>query len=305
MNAGRVAVGVTSRHTARRAVGRDEAKASVRQPKQRWVACRPPHCSPVRLPLLGQRGLTRALLLLGSPLHSFASAGSTSAAAASASSTPPATATAASTSTVATEAPTSATTPTPTPSSASTATTAAPTTSSSSLAPLALADAAPLTRSRRSADRLGANKVGSSSRGNRGEKRNRGAPLKERGTGVTTRGAYSGNTSLGCKEALLEEVDSEGGRAKREEVVPYRAESVRESTERFGTGSGPEQGRDRVGAEQGPGWGSNGAETGSGPGQVRDRVGAEQGPGRSSNGAGTGSGPGQVRDGIGAGAGPG
>ncbi|CAI7803050.1 unnamed protein product [Closterium sp. NIES-54] len=49
------------------------------------------------------------------------------------------------------------------------------------LAPLALAVAAPLARSRRSADRLGANKVDSSSRGNGGQKRNRGAPLKERG----------------------------------------------------------------------------------------------------------------------------
>ncbi|CAI7772416.1 unnamed protein product, partial [Closterium sp. NIES-53] len=150
-----------------------------------------------------------ALLLLGSPLHSSASAGSTSAAAASASATPPATATAASSSTAATEAPTSATTPTPTPSYSPTTTTAASTTSSSPLALLGLADAASLTRSRRNADRLRANEVDSSSRGNRGQKRNRGAPLKERGTGVTTRGAYSGNTSLGCKEALLEEVDSE------------------------------------------------------------------------------------------------
>ncbi|CAI7853859.1 unnamed protein product [Closterium sp. NIES-54] len=139
--------------------------------------------------LLGRRGLTRACLVLGSPLHSSASTSSTSAAAASASSTPTATATAASTSTAATEAPTSATTPTPTPSSASTATTASPTTSSSALAPLALVVAAPLTRSRRSADRLGANKVDSSRRGNRGQKRNGGAPLKERGTGVTTRGS--------------------------------------------------------------------------------------------------------------------
>ncbi|CAI7753151.1 unnamed protein product [Closterium sp. NIES-54] len=165
----------------------------------------------------GAKGFTRSLLLLGSPLYSSASASSTStsAAAASASSTPPATATAASTSTAATEAPTSTTTSTPTPSSASTTTTAAPTTSSSSLAPLALAEAAPLTRSRRSADRVGANKVDSSSRGNKGQKRNGGAPLKERGTGVTTRGTYSGDTSLCCKEALLEEVDSEGGRAKR------------------------------------------------------------------------------------------
>ncbi|CAI7904418.1 unnamed protein product [Closterium sp. NIES-54] len=169
--------------------------------------------------------------MLGSPLHSSASASSTSAAAASAFSAPPATATAAPTSTAATEAPTPTTTFTPTPSSASTTTTAAPTTSSSSLAPLALAEAAPLTRSRRSAGRLGANKVDSSSRGNRGQKRNGGAPLKERGTGVSTRGAYSGDTSLGCKEALLEEVDSEGGRAKREEVVPDRAESVRESSD--------------------------------------------------------------------------
>ncbi|CAI7873278.1 unnamed protein product [Closterium sp. NIES-53] len=127
---------------------------------------------------------------VGSPLHSSASAGSTSAAAASASATPPATATAASSSTAATEAPTSATTPTPTPSSSPTATTAAPTTSSSPLAPLGLADAASLTRSRRNTDRR-------------------------------------------------------------------------------------RQLRDRVGAEQGPGQSSNGAGTGSGPGQVRDRVGAE------------------------------
>ncbi|CAI7827478.1 unnamed protein product [Closterium sp. NIES-53] len=190
-------------------------QASVRRPKQRWVACRPPHCSPVRSPVR----------------RTSASASSTSAAAASASSIPPATATAASTSTAATEAPTSTTTSTPTPSSASTATTAAPPTSSSSLAPLALADAAPLTRRRRSADRLGANKVDSSSRGNRGQKRNGRAPLKERGTGVTTRGSYSGDNSLCYKEALLEEVDSEGGRAKREEVVPDRAESVRESSD--------------------------------------------------------------------------
>ncbi|CAI7934507.1 unnamed protein product [Closterium sp. NIES-54] len=112
------------------APGKWARQASVRRAKQRWVACRPPHCSPVRSPVR----------------WTSASASSTSASAASTSSTPPATATAA------TEAPTSTTTPTPTPSSASAATTAGPTTSSSSLAPLALADAAPLTRSRRSAD---------------------------------------------------------------------------------------------------------------------------------------------------------
>ncbi|CAI7870738.1 unnamed protein product [Closterium sp. NIES-53] len=105
-------------------------------------------------------------------------------------------------------APTSATTPTPTPSSASTATTSSPATPFSALAPLALAVAAPLARSRRSGDRLGANKVDSISKGNGGQKRNRGAPLKERGTRVTTRGSYSGNTSLYCKEVLLEEVNA-------------------------------------------------------------------------------------------------
>ncbi|CAI7877728.1 unnamed protein product [Closterium sp. NIES-54] len=171
-----------------------------------------------------RRGLSRARLVLGSPLPSSASTSSTSAAAASTASTPTATATAASTSTAATEAPTSATTPTLTPSSASTATTSSPATSFS-----ALAVVTPLARSRRSDDRLGANKVDSSSRGNGGQKRNGGAPLKERGTGVTTRGSYSGNTSLCCKDALLEEVDSEGGRAMREEVVPDRAKGVRES----------------------------------------------------------------------------
>ncbi|CAI7790874.1 unnamed protein product [Closterium sp. NIES-54] len=139
---------------------------------------------------------------------------STSTATASTASSP--TTTAASTSIAATEAPTSATIPTLSPSSASTATTSSPATSSSALALLALAVAAPLARSRRSADRLGANKVDSSRRGNGGQKRNGGAPLKERGSGVTTRGSYSGNTSLCCKEALLEEVNSECGRAERE-----------------------------------------------------------------------------------------
>ncbi|CAI7819150.1 unnamed protein product, partial [Closterium sp. NIES-54] len=172
-------------------------QASVRRRKQCWVACWPPHCSPVR-----------------SPVRRTSASTSSTSATTSASSTPTATATAASTSTAATEAPTAATEaptsttiPTPTPSSASTATTATPTTSSSTLAPLALAVAVPLTRSRRSADRLGANKVDSSSRGNGGQKRDGGAPLKERGTGVTTRGSYSGNTSLCCNEALLEEVN--------------------------------------------------------------------------------------------------
>ncbi|CAI7863649.1 unnamed protein product, partial [Closterium sp. NIES-54] len=159
-------------------------------------------------------------LVLGSPLPSPATTSSTSAAAASTASTPTATATAAATSTAATEPPTSASTPTPTPSSASTATTASPATSTSALAPLAPAVAAPLARRRRSADRLGANKVDSSSRGNGGQEGNGGAPLKERGTGVTTRGSYSGNTSLCCKETVLEEVNGRQGDGRRPSGAP-------------------------------------------------------------------------------------
>ncbi|CAI7855291.1 unnamed protein product [Closterium sp. NIES-54] len=181
-------------------------QASVRRPKQRWVACGPPHGSSVR-----------------SPVHR------TSTSTVAAASTPTATAAAASTSTAATKVPTPATTPTPTPSSASTATTAAPANSSSALAPLALAVAAPPARSRRSTDRLGANEVDSSSRGNRGQKGDRGAPLKETGTRVTTRGSYSDYTLLCCKEALLKEVNGECGGANREEVVPDRGKGVRES----------------------------------------------------------------------------
>ncbi|CAI7878824.1 unnamed protein product [Closterium sp. NIES-53] len=85
--------------------------------------------------------------------------------------------------TAATEAPTPATTPTSTatPSASSTASTAAPTVPSTTLAPLALAVAAPSTRSRRSPDLRNANEVDSSSRSDRGEKGDRGTPLKERG----------------------------------------------------------------------------------------------------------------------------
>ncbi|CAI7819493.1 unnamed protein product [Closterium sp. NIES-53] len=88
-----------------------------------------------------------------------------------------------------TKAPTPATTPTSTatPSASSTASTAAPTVPSTTLAPLALAAAAPFTRSRRSPDLRSANEVDSSSRSNRGEKGDRGTPLKERGATVTAR----------------------------------------------------------------------------------------------------------------------
>ncbi|CAI7889709.1 unnamed protein product [Closterium sp. NIES-54] len=159
-----------------------------------WTSTpRPPTPSVPLTKLLGRQGLTRALLLLAlataktSPLHSAtptsttAAATPTTSAAAAATSTPIAAAFAASTSTTASEAPSLATTPTstPTPSTASTATTAAPAIPSSTLAPLAPATAAPPTRSRRSSDRLGANKVDSSSKGNRGQKREGGHPSKK------------------------------------------------------------------------------------------------------------------------------
>ncbi|CAI5957824.1 unnamed protein product [Closterium sp. NIES-65] len=193
-----------------------------------------PRLPPPSVPLtklLGQQGLTRTLLLLlalattkASPSHSATPTSTTAAA------TPTAAAAAASTSTTATDAPTPATTPTstPTPSAASSTTTAAPAVSSRTLAPLAPATAAPPTRSRHSANRLGANEVDSRSRGNRGQKGDGGAPLKERGTRVTTRGSYSDYTLLSCKEALLEEVNSERGGAKGEEVVPDWTKGVRE-----------------------------------------------------------------------------
>ncbi|CAI5956167.1 unnamed protein product [Closterium sp. NIES-64] len=189
--------------------------------------------------LLGGRGLTSALLLLAltttkaAPLHRATPTSSTAAAATAAtaaSSAPTATAAAASAATAATEAPTPATTPTATPttSATSTATSTAPASSSSALAPLALAVAASPARGRRSADRLGANEVDIRSRGNRGQKGGGGAPLKEGGTRVTTRGSYSDYTLLSCKEALLKEVNGECGGANREEVDPDRAKGVRE-----------------------------------------------------------------------------
>ncbi|CAI7833003.1 unnamed protein product, partial [Closterium sp. NIES-54] len=81
-------------------------------------------------------------------------------------------------------------TSTATPSASSTASTAAPTVPSTTLAPLALAGAAPPTRSRRSPDLLSANEV-DNSRSKRGKKGDRGTPLKERGATVATRRTYS------------------------------------------------------------------------------------------------------------------
>ncbi|CAI7787412.1 unnamed protein product [Closterium sp. NIES-53] len=132
---------------------------------------------------------TKASTLRGSTSTSstatatFTTAAAASTAAAAASTTPTAT----------TEAPTPATTPTSTatPSTSSTASTAAPTVPSTTLGPLALAVAAPPTRSRRSPDLRSANEVDNSSRRNRGEKGDRGTPLKERGARVVARSTFS------------------------------------------------------------------------------------------------------------------
>ncbi|CAI7771361.1 unnamed protein product [Closterium sp. NIES-54] len=98
-----------------------------------------------------------------------------------------ASATASTASTAATNAPTPGTTPTTT----STSSTASSTAPSTTLASLALASAASPTRGRRSADLLSANEVDSSSRGNRGEKGDRGTPLKEGGATVAARSPNS------------------------------------------------------------------------------------------------------------------
>ncbi|CAI7844371.1 unnamed protein product [Closterium sp. NIES-54] len=94
--------------------------------------------------------------------------------------------------TAATEAPTPGTTPTSTatPSASSIASAAAPAIPFTTLAPLALAVAAPPTRSRRSPDLLSANEVDSSSRINRGEKGDKGTSLKERSATVAARSTY-------------------------------------------------------------------------------------------------------------------
>ncbi|CAI7775847.1 unnamed protein product [Closterium sp. NIES-53] len=93
-------------------------------------------------------------------------------------------ATAATTSTAATDAPTPGTTPTSTAtSSSSTASPSAPSTT--------LAVATSPIRGKRSSDLLSAKEVDSSSKSNRGEKGDRGTPLKERGATVAARSTYS------------------------------------------------------------------------------------------------------------------
>ncbi|CAI7875933.1 unnamed protein product [Closterium sp. NIES-53] len=150
--------------------------------------------------VLGRRGLTGTRLLLAlattkaSTLRGCTStsitATATSATAAAPSTTAPAAST---TSTASNEAPTPGNTPTftATPSASSTASATAPAVPSTTLGPLALAVAVPPTRGRRSPDLLSANEVDSSSRSNRGEKGDRGTPLKERGASIAARSTYS------------------------------------------------------------------------------------------------------------------
>ncbi|CAI7839177.1 unnamed protein product [Closterium sp. NIES-54] len=150
---------------------------------------RPPTPSVPLTKLLNRRDLTGAQLLLtlaatkASTLRGRTATSTTSSTTSSA--------TAATTSTAATDAPTPGTTPTTT-STSSSSSTAASTAPSTTPASLALASAASPTRgSRRSADLLSANEVDSSSRGNRGEKGDRGTPLKEGGVTVAARSTDS------------------------------------------------------------------------------------------------------------------
>ncbi|CAI7825337.1 unnamed protein product [Closterium sp. NIES-53] len=179
-------------------------------------------CSVPLTELLRGQGLTTALLLLArtttgaTPLRRPATsstatptASATSAAfattaasaasstAASATSAPMATAATTSASSAATDTstPTSTPTATPTPPAASTST--APARASSAPAPFALARAMSPARGRRRTDRLKPKEVGRSNRGNRGQKGGGGAPLKDGGARVTTRGPYSDYALLG------------------------------------------------------------------------------------------------------------
>ncbi|CAI7834201.1 unnamed protein product [Closterium sp. NIES-54] len=143
---------------------------------------RPPTRSVPLTKLLNRQGLTGAQLLLtlaatkastlrGCTATSTTSSATSTTAAAASTASATASATASTASTAATDA--------PTPTTISTSSTASSTAPSTTLASLALASAASPTRGRRSADLFSANEVDSSSRGNRGEKGNRGTPLKK------------------------------------------------------------------------------------------------------------------------------
>ncbi|CAI7893196.1 unnamed protein product [Closterium sp. NIES-54] len=199
-------------------------------------------------------GLARTLLLLPlaivrtSPLT-----GSTPTATTAAATTPTVATTAATTPTTTTTATTNAPTPTTTPTAtAATSTTSTASTTASTaatptiLASLALAAAAPPTRSRCSPDFLNTKEVNSSSRSNRGEKGGGGTPLKEGSERSVTRSAYSEYAGLSCKEMLLEQVDSEVCRVKGEKEVHDYAKRVREAGD-------DEEGEEMEGAEGGDG----------------------------------------------------
>ncbi|CAI7773753.1 unnamed protein product [Closterium sp. NIES-53] len=155
---------------------------------------RPPTASVPLTKLLYRRGLTGAQLLLtlattkASTLRGSTATSTTSSAT---SSTAAAASTAAATASTAYTAATDAPTPGTTPNTTSTSSTTSPTAPTTTLVFLALARAASPTRGRRSADLLSANEVDSSSRGNRGEKGDRGTPLKEGGAKVAARSPNS------------------------------------------------------------------------------------------------------------------
>ncbi|CAI6009458.1 unnamed protein product [Closterium sp. NIES-65] len=164
--------------------------------------------------LLGRRSVLQALATASASTTTTAAATSLttpSPAAAASTDAPTTTPAPAASPAAAATTPTTATSPpspTTTPTAATTPTTASPAVTSASLAPFALAAAAPA-RSRRSPDLLSTKEVDSRSRGYRGKKGGRGTPLKERGAGVATRGTYSDYASLNCKQFLLEEGNGE------------------------------------------------------------------------------------------------
>ncbi|CAI7804211.1 unnamed protein product [Closterium sp. NIES-54] len=172
---------------------------------------------------------TLLLLTLATPRTDTPSASPTATSpTASTAATPTAASTTATRAPTPTNSPTAATTSTaaPTTTPAASSTTAAATITTP--ATLALAAAA-LRTSSSSPDVLRNIDVCSSSRGVGGGKGGGGTPLKEGRARSATSSTYNNCTSLSCEEMLLEEVKSEGGGVKREEVVPDRAKRVREA----------------------------------------------------------------------------
>ncbi|CAI7817959.1 unnamed protein product [Closterium sp. NIES-54] len=155
---------------------------------------RPPTPSVPLTKLLNRRGLTGAQLLLtlaATKASTLRGCTATSTTSSSTSSTAAAASTASATASTASTATTDAPTPGTTPTTTSTSSTASSTAPSTTLASLALASAVSPTRGRRSIDLRSANEVDSSCRGNRGEKGDRGTPLKEGGATVAARSPNS------------------------------------------------------------------------------------------------------------------